>query len=324
MVTLNTIKSPVSLEMEEFQKYFRRNFQTEIPLLRLIVHYILRRKGKQMRPLLVFLCARLNGEIHEETYVAASLIEMLHTATLVHDDVVDEAHERRGFPSINALWKSKVAVLVGDYMLARGLKMSVEHEAYTMLHIISSAVSAMSEGELLQIQKSKKLNITEKEYYKIIEMKTASLIAACTSCGTFSTNRDPEVNEQMQLFGKYIGMAFQIRDDLFDYQRNGVTGKPAGNDLQEKKITLPLIHALDHSEKKIRKEMIGLIRNHHKNGKKIKTVVDFVRESNGIEYAIDQMFHYRDDALEILKKYPESETRSSLENFVHFTIKRKK
>lgn len=324
MASLSSIKSPVASEMATFEKYFRESLKTEIPLLRLIIHYILRRKGKQMRPMLVLLSAKLNGEINENSYVAASMIELLHTATLVHDDVVDEANERRGFPSINALWKSKIAVLVGDYLLAKGLLISVNKQAHEMLRIISEAVTDLSEGELLQIRKSRKLNITEEEYYTIIEKKTASLIAACTATGTWSTNQDTETNRQMFEFGKAVGMAFQIRDDLFDYQKNGLVGKPAGNDLQEKKITLPLIHALEQTDKKTRKQMISLIRNHHKNGVRLRPVVDFVLKSQGIAYATNKMLEYRDKALSILEPYPESETKQSLIDFVHFTINRKK
>ena len=249
MSSLASIKKPVEKDMAAFEAYFNKTMRSEIPLLKIILNYILRRKGKQMRPLLVFLSARLNGEINEATYVAATLIELLHTASLVHDDVVDDAQERRGALSVNALWNSKIAVLVGDYMLSRGLLISVEKNRYDMLEIVSEAVKSMSEGELLQLQKSRKLNIKEEDYYKIISMKTAAIISACTACGARSVTGDTEIILIMKDFGENIGIAFQIRDDLLDYEGNGLTGKAPGNDIKEKKITLPLIYALEQSPK---------------------------------------------------------------------------
>ena len=244
MSSLSSIKKPVEKDMSSFEAYFNKTMRSEIPLLKIILNYILRRKGKQMRPLLVFLAARLNGEICEATFVAATLIELLHTASLVHDDVVDDAQERRGALSINALWNSKIAVLVGDYLLTRGMQICIEKNRYDMLEIVSEAVKSMSEGELLQLQKSRKLNIKEEDYYKIISMKTAAIISACTACGARSVTGDTETILIMKDFGENIGIAFQIRDDLLDYDGNGLTGKAPGNDIKEKKITLPLIYAL--------------------------------------------------------------------------------
>ena len=249
MSSLSSIKKPIERDMADFEAYFSKTMRSEIPLLKIILNYILRRKGKQMRPLLVFLTARLNGEICEATFVAATMIELLHTASLVHDDVVDDAQERRGALSVNALWNSKIAVLVGDYMLARGLLISVEKARYDMLEIVSEAVKSMSEGELLQLQKARKLNIKEEDYYKIIGMKTAAIIAACTACGARSVTGDSETILTMKDFGENIGIAFQIRDDLLDYEGNGFTGKAPGNDIKERKITLPLIYALEQSAK---------------------------------------------------------------------------
>src|SRR5664280_3562672 len=248
MSALTGIKKPVETEMAEFERYFSKTMRSDIPLLNIILNYILRRKGKQMRPLLVFLTAKLNGKIVESTYIAATCIELLHTASLVHDDVVDDAHERRGSLSINALWNSKIAVLLGDYLLSSGMHICVEKSRYDMLEIISEAVKSMSEGELLQLQKARKLNIKEEDYYKIIISKTAALLSACTAWGAKSVTDEPETIQVMKDFGENIGIAFQIRDDILDYEGTGLTGKAVGNDIKEKKITLPLIHALEQSE----------------------------------------------------------------------------
>ena len=247
MPFLTRIKKPVEKEMAQFEAYFAKTMRSEIPFLNIILNYILRRKGKQMRPLLVFLTAKLNGNIGEPTFVAATFIELLHTASLVHDDVVDDAHERRGALSINALWNSKIAVLVGDYLLSKGMLISVEKNRFDMLEIVSDAVKSMSEGELLQIQKARKLNIREEDYFKIISCKTAALISACTACGAKSVTEDPDTILLMKEFGENIGIAFQIRDDILDYEGTGLTGKTVGNDIKEKKITLPLIYALEQS-----------------------------------------------------------------------------
>lgn len=323
MSELTKIKKPVKSELEEFNKHFSRTMKSQVPLLNIITNYILRRKGKQIRPLLVFLSARLLGEINDRTYTAASLIELLHTATLVHDDVVDEAYERRGFLSINALWKSKVAVLLGDYLLSRGLAISVETGAYDILEITNDAVKEMIEGELLQIQKSRKLDIIEEDYYRIIRKKTATLISACTAAGARSIISDQENIKKMADFGMMIGVAFQIKDDLFDYEKTSITGKPKGNDIQEKKLTLPLIAALAQAEKGKRKEIIRLINRKSSKRETFKKVYDFVLDYRGVEYARKKMLQYRDDAIAILKTFPENEARQSLEDLVEFIVNRK-
>jgi octaprenyl-diphosphate synthase len=324
MSSLSTIKKPVEKEMAEFEVYFGKTMRSEIPLLKIILNYIFRRKGKQMRPLLVFLTARLNGEINEATFVAATFIELLHTASLVHDDVVDDARERRGALSINALWNSKIAVLVGDYMLSRGLLISVEKNRYDMLEIVSEAVKSMSEGELLQLQKSRKLNIKEDDYYKIISMKTAAIIAACTACGARSVTGDSETILAMKDFGENIGIAFQIRDDLLDYEGIGLTGKAPGNDIKEKKITLPLIYALDQSANSKKRHILSIVRNKKKTKAELNEVIDFVSEYGGMQYAELRMNQYRDKALAILDSYPDSEVKDSLKGFVYYTTTRNK
>jgi octaprenyl-diphosphate synthase len=324
MSSLSFIKKPVEKEMAEFEAYFSKTMRSEIPLLKIILNYILRRKGKQMRPLLVFLTARLNGEICEATFVAATFIELLHTASIVHDDVVDDAEERRGSLSINALWNSKIAVLVGDYMLAQGLLISVEKGRYDMLEIVSEAVKSMSEGELLQLQKSRKLNIKEEDYYKIITMKTAAIIAACTGCGARSVTSDTETILAMKDFGENIGIAFQIRDDLLDYEGNGLTGKAPGNDIKEKKITLPLIYALEQSSNSNKRRILSIVKNKKKTKAEIAEVIEFVSENGGMKYAELRMNQYRDKALAILDSYPESDVKESLREFVYYTTSRDK
>jgi len=322
MSILGEIKKPVEKEMGEFESYFNRKMQSNIPLLKIILNYILRRKGKQMRPLLVLLTAGLNGKITESAYVAATLIELLHTASLVHDDVVDEAEERRGALSINALWNSKIAVLVGDYLLSKGLLVSVETSRYDMLEIVSEAVRSMSEGELLQIQKARKLNITEDDYYKIIIRKTAALISACTATGARSVTEDQDTIQLMKDFGENIGIAFQIRDDILDYVANSLTGKIVGNDIKERKITLPLIHALEFSSSGRRKEIMSVVKRKKKTKDEIDEVIRFVISSGGLEYAEVRMNGYRDKALAILDSYPDSDYKTSLKKFVYFTTAR--
>jgi octaprenyl-diphosphate synthase len=324
MPVLTRIKRPVEKEMAEFEAYFGKTMRSEIPLLNIILNYILRRKGKQMRPLLVFLTAKLNGEIAEPTFIAATFIELLHTASLVHDDVVDDAHERRGALSINALWNSKIAVLVGDYMLSKGMLISVEKNRFDMLEIVSDAVKSMSEGELLQLQKARKLNIKEEDYFKIIISKTAALLSACTACGARSVTDDSETIQLMKEFGENIGIAFQIRDDLLDYEGTGLTGKTVGNDIKEKKITLPLIHALEQSPTAKKKHILGIVKNRKKSKSEISEVINFVSDYGGMEYAVLKMNQYRDKALAILDNYPNSEIKDSLVEFVHFTTSRKK
>ena len=324
MPLLTRIKKPIEKEMAEFEAYFSKTMHSEIPLLNIILNYILRRKGKQMRPLLVFLTAKLNGNISEATFVAATFIELLHTASLVHDDVVDDANERRGALSINALWNSKIAVLVGDYMLSKGMLISVEKNRFDMLEIVSEAVKSMSEGELLQLQKARKLNITEEDYFKIILSKTAALLSACTACGARSVTVDQEAIMMMKDFGENIGIAFQIRDDLLDYESTGLTGKTVGNDIKEKKITLPLIHALEQAPGSKKRHILGIVKNKKKTKSEINEVINFVSDYGGMEYAELKMNQYRDKALAIIDSYPDSDVKNSLKEFVQYTTSRKK
>jgi octaprenyl-diphosphate synthase len=325
MSVVDKIKAPIKDEMGKFEPFFRSSMQTKVPLLNIIMNYLLRRKGKQMRPMFVFLTAKmLKDEVDESTFTAASLIELLHTATLIHDDVVDESYERRGFFSINALWKSKISVLVGDYLLSKGLLLAVEHNEYELLKIVSVAVREMSEGELLQIQKSRKLNLTEEVYYDIIRKKTASLIAACTACGAKSSGADDSLVEKMWQFGEYVGMAFQIKDDLLDYQNNGGIGKPSGNDIKEKKLTLPIIYALDKSSLTEKKKMLSIVKRHNKNKQKVQEVIDFVIAKGGIEYASQRMHEYKDKALTLLNEIPDNNPKDALKELVNYVVIRKK
>lgn len=324
MSQLGKIRKPVEKEMSEFEAFFGRTVQSKIPLLKIILNYIFRRKGKQIRPLLVFLSAKLNGQISEATYVAATLIELLHTASLVHDDVVDDASERRGALSINALWNSKIAVLVGDYMLSKGLLVSLEKNRTDMLEIVSEAVKSMTEGELLQLQKARKLNIKEEDYFKIISSKTAALLSACTACGARSATSNPDTIQLMKEFGESVGIAFQIRDDILDYEGNGMTGKKTGNDIKEKKITLPLIHALEKSTLSHKRHILQIISNKKKSKSDIAEVIRFVSENQGIDYASLKMNQYCDKALAILDMYPESEVKNSLQDLVNYTVLRNK
>jgi octaprenyl-diphosphate synthase len=319
MSVLAEIRKPVEKEMDEFESFFNRTMKSDIPLLKIILNYILRRKGKQMRPLLVFLTAALNGEIVESTYVAATMIELLHTASLVHDDVVDDAHERRGALSVNALWNSKIAVLVGDYMLSKGLLITIEKSRYEMLEIVSEAVKSMAEGELLQLQKARKLNIKEEDYYKIIVSKTAALLSACTATGARSVTEDPDIIQLMKDFGENIGLAFQIRDDLLDYEANGLTGKIRGNDIKERKITLPLIHALELTSASQKRYIMSIVKSRKKTKAEINEVIDFVTSSGGPEYAELKMNQFRDKALAILDSYPDTDVKESLKKFVNYT-----
>lgn len=322
MSVLAEIRKPVGKEMDKFESFFNRTMKSDIPLLKIILNYILRRKGKQMRPLLVFLTAGLNGKISEATYVAATMIELLHTASLVHDDVVDDAHERRGALSINAIWNSKIAVLVGDYMLSKGLLISVENGNYDMLEIISEAVKSMAEGELLQIQKSRKLHIHEADYFKIITSKTAALIAACTATGARSVTDNHDTISRMKDLGENIGIAFQIRDDLLDYETNGLTGKIVGNDIKERKITLPLIHALELASFSEKRHILSIVRNRKKTKNEINEVIQFVTASGGLEYTENKMNMYRDKSLVILDTYPDSEVKDSIKRFINYTASR--
>jgi octaprenyl-diphosphate synthase len=322
MNKLYSIGAPVREELNIFSETFGKTMKSDIPLLNLVTNYLLRRKGKQIRPLLVFLTAKLNGPTTDATYIAASLVELLHTATLIHDDVVDESYERRGFLSINAIWKSKIAVLVGDYLLSKGMLISVENRAYDILNIVSNAVREMIEGELLQMQKSRKLNISEEEYFKIIRKKTATLIAACTACGARSVIQDEKLILQMKEFGINIGIAFQIKDDLFDYEKTTLTGKPKGNDIQEKKLTLPLIASLSRASKPERREIINLINKKSSKRDTYNRVFKFVHDYEGLEYARTLMHHYQKEARIILLKYPENPVRNALENLVDYIVNR--
>lgn len=324
MSKLDEIKKPVDKELVEFEPFFRNSMSSKVALLDVITNYIYRRKGKQLRPLIVFLSAGLNGKISQSTYVAAGMIELLHTATLIHDDVVDEAYERRGFFSINALWRSKIAVLVGDYILSKGLLLSIEKNEMELLRIMSEAVREMSEGELIQIEHSRKMDIDEETYYEIIRKKTASLIASCAANGASSVGSNPEIIQQMKDFGTYMGMAFQIKDDLFDYQSKGIIGKPTGNDIKEKKLTLPLIYSLSKVSKKEQSEILKLVRKSKKEGKAVEKVIDFVRANGGIDYATIKMNEFRDKAKQILLLYPESEYRLSLEMLTDYIVERSK
>lgn len=324
MSLLADIRKPIKSEMQQFEKHFRSSMKSNIPLLNLVTNYILRRKGKQIRPMFVFLTAGMAGNITPSTYTASSMIELLHTATLIHDDVVDESYERRGVFSINALWKSKISVLLGDYLFAKGLLLSVKEKEYELLHFVSDAVREISEGELQQIQKSRQLNINKEEYFEIIRKKTATLIAACTACGAWSATRDESVAEKLRVFGEKVGIAFQIKDDLFDYQRKGIIGKPTGNDIKEKKFTLPLIHALEQCSDNERKSIVRTIRKHNKNSSKVQEVIAFAVSHGGIEYSENEMLKFRNEALEILEDIPGNEYKTSLINLVNYVVERNK
>ena len=320
---LAEIKAPIATEIDEFEKKFRASMKSNVLLLDKIMSYIVKRKGKQMRPMFVFLSAGTVGEIQESTFRGASLIELLHTATLVHDDVVDDANYRRGFFSINALWKNKIAVLVGDYLLSRGLLLSVEHKEFDLLEIVSIAMKEMSEGELMQMEKARRLDITEEVYFEIIRQKTASLIASCCAAGASSVNSDAATIERMRLFGEKVGMAFQIKDDLFDYGTREI-GKPLGIDIKEKKMTLPLIFALQKATWNEKRKIINIIKNKSHISAKVNEVIAFVKQSGGLEYAIEAMNKFADEAIAILQEFPDSEYKTSLSSMVSFTISRQK
>jgi len=311
--------------MELFEKKFYESMSSKVALLNRITYYIVNRKGKQMRPMFVFLTAKLlnNGEVNERTYRGASVIELIHTATLVHDDVVDDSNKRRGFFSVNALWKNKIAVLVGDYLLSKGLLLSIDHGDFDLLKIISVAVREMSEGELLQIEKARRLDITEEVYYDIIRQKTATLIAACCSLGACSVKPDSEDVEKFRKFGELIGMAFQIKDDLFDYGEERI-GKPTGIDIKEQKMTLPLIFVLNKCTKAEKKWLINSIKNHNKDKKRVKQVIAFVKDNGGLDYAVKKMLAYKEEALTLLDTYPDSDYKSSLKLMVNYVVDRKK
>ena len=323
MHSVEEIMNPVKSELNQFESHFEDALKSNVPLLDKVTHYIVKRKGKQMRPLFVFLSAKMLGEINEKTYSAASLVELLHTATLVHDDVVDDANERRGFFSVNALWKNKIAVLVGDYMLSKILLLSLEKDNTDLLGVVARSVKEMSEGELLQIEKSRTLDITEKEYFDVIRKKTASLISTCCEAGAISVNA-AEQREGMKMFGEKVGLAFQIKDDIFDYGAPNNIGKPTGIDIREQKLTLPLIYVLRNSSPKIQKELKKIIKNHNEESKMIKRATDLVIEHGGIDYAYDRMNELAEEAKELLNGYPDSDAKSSLIDLVNYTINREK
>lgn len=324
MSEIKEIKKPIVDEMNLFENKFKKSLKTTVPLLDKIMHYIIKRKGKQMRPMFVFLCAKLFGETKESAYTAASLIELLHTATLVHDDVIDESNFRRGVFSINALWKNKISVLVGDFLLSRGLLLAVEKNEFELLKIVSHAVKDMSEGELLQIEKTRKLNITEEVYFEIIRKKTAALISACCAAGASSSQTSSENISQMKIFGEKVGIAFQIKDDLFDYTQSPLIGKPTGLDIREKKMTLPLIHTLNQVNKKEKSFIINTIKNDSKNSKKVEQIINLVKENKGLEFAENKMNEYYSESIKILEKFDNNNAKDSLKKLVEFVVKRKK
>ncbi len=319
---MDFVKNIIGEELITFEKKFEKAVSSDTALLNTVMKYIIKRKGKQLRPMFVFLSAKLHGSVNESTYRAAALVELLHTATLVHDDVVDESMERRGFFSINAIWKNKIAVLVGDYLLSKGLLLSTSNNDFEQLRILSEAVKKMSEGELLQIEKSRNLNLEEDVYFEIIRNKTASLLSSACAAGAWSTSNDKSITDKMKLFGEKTGIAFQIKDDLFDYGTQDI-GKPTGNDIKEKKITLPLIYTLNNVEKAKKREIIYILKNENKNPAKVKQVIDAVTAAGGIEYAIEKMNRYRDDALAILKEFDNNPVKKALEELVCYTTDRK-
>jgi len=309
-------------ELPEFEKQFHEAVKSQVPLLNRIMRFIVNRKGKQLRPMFVLLSAKLCGPVNDTTYRAASLVELLHSATLVHDDVVDESLERRGFFSTYALWKSKVSVLVGDYLLAKGMLLSLDHDDYRILKLLSNAIRAMSEGELLQMEKSRSLNFEEATYFEIIKGKTASLLASACASGAWSTTQDEAITEKMRVFGEKVGMAFQIKDDLFDYGNEAV-GKPTGNDIREKKLTLPLIYTLQNTDPATRRKLIYIIKNQNKNPEKVQEVINVVKQTGGISYTEKKMVSFRDEALAILPEFDNIEIRNGLEELVRYTTDRK-
>ena len=322
MNSSTSIQLLVKDELQEFEEKFRQAVKSRVSLLDRIMQYIIKRKGKQVRPMFVFLSAKLFGPVSESTHRAAALVELLHTATLVHDDVVDESMERRGFFSINALWKNKIAVLVGDYLLSKGLLLSLKNNDFNTLKILSEAVEKMSEGELLQIEKTRKLNLSEDVYFEIIKNKTASLLSSACAAGTWSTTMDPEKTEQMKLFGEKAGIAFQIKDDLFDYGSASI-GKPTGNDIKEKKLTLPLIYTLNTVDPAKKKKLIYILKNENRQKKNVQWVINEVVEAGGITYAEQVMNNYRDEAITLLHQFPQNEIRDGLEALVRYTTDRK-
>lgn len=322
MSKLDQIKAPIAAEMNLFESKFKESMKTSAPLLDKITRYIVKRKGKQIRPMFVFLSAHVTGEVTDKTYRAGILIELLHTATLVHDDVVDDSNERRGFFSLNAIWKNKIAVLVGDFLLSQGLLLSTANGDYRLLEITANAVKMMSEGELLQIEKARRLDIVEEVYFEIIKRKTASLIASCCACGAASNGSKEDVIQLMSEFGEKIGIAFQIKDDLFDYENSHLIGKPTGIDIKEQKMTLPLIYALNNTDSATRRKIIRIVKNNNNDPQKVAEVIEFVNRSGGLEYASRKMIEYKEAALQMLHTFPDSPYKTSLIDLVNFTVER--
>ncbi len=322
-VSLQEIRKPIAAELEAFELQFRDAMKSKVPLLDAVMRYIVKSKGKQVRPMFVFLAAKICGPVAPVTYRGAALIELLHTATLVHDDVVDDSFERRGFFSINALWKNKIAVLVGDYLLSKGLLLSLDNDDFNMLKIVSRAVKEMSEGELLQIEKARKLDIREEIYFEVIRQKTASLISSACACGAASAGADEALTARMRLFGEKVGIAFQIKDDLLDFSSDDI-GKPRGIDIQEKKMTLPIIYVLQNGSASEKREIINTIKNHNTDSKRVASLIALVRERGGITYATQKMQEFQAEALLILHEFPENESRTAMEQLVRFTTERKK
>jgi len=324
MKPIQKIKQPILKEMELFEEKFKESMVSQAPLLNRITYYIVRRKGKQMRPMFVFLVAKMvsDEKFDERTYRGAAIVELIHTATLVHDDIVDDSNQRRGFFSINALWKNKIAVLVGDYLLSKGLLLSIDNDDFDLLKLISIAVREMSEGELLQIEKARKLDVTEEVYFEIIRKKTATLIAACCGIGAASVGSDEETIQKMRQFGEYIGIAFQIKDDLFDYTDDKI-GKPTGIDIKEKKMTLPLIYTLNNCSKKEKNWIINSVKKFNKDKKRVQEIIAFVKANGGIEYTHQKMHEYKNKAIEILNEFPDSKFKSSLLTMIDYVVERK-
>lgn len=324
MARLDLIKKPIDSDLKAFDKVFRNAMKSSVPLLDKITRYIVKSKGKQMRPMFVLLSASITGGITESSYRAATLIELLHTATLVHDDVVDDSNERRGFFSINALWKNKIAVLAGDYLLSQGMLLALKNDDYQLLKIVSEAVKEMSEGELLQIEKARRLDIEESVYFEIIRKKTASLISSCCAVGAASADSSHEIVDKMADFGTKVGIAFQIKDDILDFETSGLTGKPVGIDIKERKMTLPLIYLLNNSDKATKRRIINTVKNHHDNPQEVAKLMEEVRQSGGIEYATKKMDEYINAALVLLDDFSPSKQLSSLKQLVDYSIQRKK
>jgi octaprenyl-diphosphate synthase len=324
ILDIKEIQAPIEQDIKTFEEKFRSSMKTRVMLLDRIMTYIVKRKGKQLRPMFVFLTARVCGQVNESTYRGASLIELLHTASLVHDDVVDDANYRRGFFSVNALWKNKIAVLVGDFLLSKGLLLSLEHDDFVLLKIVSNAVKEMSEGELLQMEKARNLDITEDIYFEIIRQKTASLISSCCGVGAASVGADENTIQKARIFGEKVGMAFQIKDDLFDYNSAEVIGKPVGIDIKEKKMTLPLIYALNKASWLDKRRIINIVKNESEKPKKVAEVINFVKQSGGIEYATKIMLEFESEAYHLLDTFPDSIYKQSLRQLVKYTIEREK